>query len=67
MNNTTQWKVDEHITEMLKLLIWSENTYKRKKKKRCVRGVGVGGGRGKGRVELGIRRGMEDERKRHKD
>jgi hypothetical protein len=33
MNGTTQRKVDGHIMEMPKLLIWSENTYEHKGKK----------------------------------
>ena len=34
MNDTTQWKVDGCIAEMPELLIWLENTYKHKEKKK---------------------------------
>jgi hypothetical protein len=34
MNGTKQQKVDGHIVERSKLLIWSENTYKHKGKKK---------------------------------
>jgi hypothetical protein len=34
MNDTTRRSMDECIAEMPKLLIWSENTYKQKKKTR---------------------------------
>jgi hypothetical protein len=34
MNDTIQRRVDRCIAKMLKLLIWSENTYKHKGKKK---------------------------------
>jgi hypothetical protein len=40
MNDTIQRRVDGCIAEMLKLLIWSENTYKHKGKKKKKRGGG---------------------------
>jgi hypothetical protein len=53
MNDATWWMVDRRIVEMLKLLIWSKNTYKHKKeKKRKKKGRGGGGG-GVGRVRVG--------------
>jgi hypothetical protein len=46
MNDTIQRRVDGCIAEMLKLLIWSENTYKHKGKKKKKKEVEGRNGRG---------------------
>jgi hypothetical protein len=47
INSIIRWKVDRHIEERPKLLIWSESTYKQLKKKK--------------KEEVGSKRGRREE------
>jgi hypothetical protein len=43
MNDRMRWKVDGRIAERPKLLIWLENTYKHKEKRKKREGEGRSG------------------------